>query len=317
MTPLACLGLLLEAVRLLRRRGSVLVAEAGWAVALPLAYLVLLPFAHRFSRYLVPALPAVALLALGVLKALWARPAEAAPAWRSWGRIAAPLLVAVALAWQAFGVPIADTNYTTLCRYHYQRHERTGRWLKEHTPTDAVVAAHDVGAIAYYSERRIVDVAGLIQPDAIPHLRKPDYTSFLRELFAREKVTHLAFMPNWLEVANQEALFTADENPELLQVFAWIPEQTVLVPEQATRLNRDAQLLARRGDATAAVQALRQSLQICPESARTWFLLGMAQQAAGDRVRAARAFREALRLYPGAHEARDALAALPAPGADS
>lgn len=317
VTPLACLGLLLEAGRLLRRRSSALVAEAGWAVALPLAYLVLLPFAHRFSRYLVPALPAVALLALGVLKAGWARPAEPAPRWRSWGRLAAPLLLAWAVAWQAFGIPIADTNYTTLCRYHYQRHERTGRWLREHTQPDAVVAAHDVGAIAYYSERRIVDVAGLIQPDAIPHLRKPDYTRFLRELFARERVTHLAFMTNWLEVSNQEPLFTADENPEVLQVFAWIPERTVLVPELATRLNREAQLLARRGDATAAVQALRQSVQVCPESSRTWFLLGMAQQAAGDRARAARAFREALRLYPDARDAREALAALPAPGAES
>src|SRR6185295_15816597 len=103
VTPLACLGLLLEAGRLLRRRG-VLVAEAGWAVALPLAYLVLLPFAHRFSRYLVPALPAVALLALGALQAAWARPAEGAPAWRAWGRLAVPPLLAAALAWQALGV---------------------------------------------------------------------------------------------------------------------------------------------------------------------------------------------------------------------
>lgn len=312
LTPLAGLAVAREALALQRRRPGRLLAESGWAVALPLAYLVLLPFAHRFSRYLVPALPAVALLALDVLREWSARPAPPVVAWRRWLRPAALTLAAGALLWQASAVTAADRNYTILCGYHYRRHERTGRWLAAHTPADAVVATHDVGAIAYYSHRRIVDVAGLIQPEAIPHLRQPDYTAFLEGLFERQGVTHLAFMTNWLEVANQAPLWTAEESPEILQVYAWLPGKTLLVPELATRLNREAGFLARRGDMAGAVQALRRSIQVCPGDSHTWFLLGSVRQASGELDRAERAYREALRLYPGSSEAR---AALEAPGA--
>ncbi|MHA1248253.1 MAG: hypothetical protein ACTSPE_13075 [Candidatus Thorarchaeota archaeon] len=40
-----------------------------------------------------------------------------------------------------------------------------GKWLKTHTPEDAIIATHDVGAIAYFSDRVIVDLAGLVSPD--------------------------------------------------------------------------------------------------------------------------------------------------------
>ncbi|MGQ4871052.1 MAG: hypothetical protein ACP6IT_04370 [Candidatus Thorarchaeota archaeon] len=40
-----------------------------------------------------------------------------------------------------------------------------GKWLRTHTPEDAIIATHDVGAIAYFSNRVIVDLAGLVSPD--------------------------------------------------------------------------------------------------------------------------------------------------------
>ena len=57
-----------------------MLAETGWAVALPLAYFVLLPFGHRFARYLVPALPALAVVALVELRRRWTTKAWVAAA---------------------------------------------------------------------------------------------------------------------------------------------------------------------------------------------------------------------------------------------
>lgn len=42
-----------------------------------------------------------------------------------------------------------------------------GEWLRENTPEDAVIAAHDIGAIGYASERRILDLAGLVSPEIL------------------------------------------------------------------------------------------------------------------------------------------------------
>jgi hypothetical protein len=47
-----------------------------------------------------------------------------------------------------------------------------GRWLERNTPPDAVVATPDIGAIGYYSRRRVVDLAGLITPAMVPHLER-------------------------------------------------------------------------------------------------------------------------------------------------
>ena len=45
--------------------------------------------------------------------------------------------------------------------YLSQNYEEIGLWLKEQTPVDSKVAISDVGAIAYFSERHIIDMFGL------------------------------------------------------------------------------------------------------------------------------------------------------------
>ena len=39
-----------------------------------------------------------------------------------------------------------------------------GEWLRDHTPVQASVGTLEVGLIGYYSQRRMIDFAGLIQP---------------------------------------------------------------------------------------------------------------------------------------------------------
>jgi arabinofuranosyltransferase len=315
VTPLALLTVAAEALRLVRRQPPRYAAEIGWAIALPLAYVLYVPTAHRFSRYLVPALPAVALLGLAAIRevVLWGTTAKRSFTWVGPRGAVAALALAGVVGLQAWGARGAAQEYREFCLYHYQRHERTGRWLKEHTPEGAVVATHDVGAIAYYSGRKVLDVVGLIQPDAVAHLHKPDYTEFLARWFDREHVTHLAFLENWMEVANQEPLWTADENPEVLRVYAWIPGRTLLVPELASALNRRAIDLANAGSLPQAIQALQRSLGVERRDSRTWFLLGAVSATAGDTQGADRAYRTALALFPGYADAEQGLRMLGGP----
>jgi hypothetical protein len=43
-------------------------------------------------------------------------------------------------------------------------YREVGTWLREHTPPDASVGTLEVGIIGYYAQRRMIDFAGLIQP---------------------------------------------------------------------------------------------------------------------------------------------------------
>uniref|UniRef100_A0A7C6ECT2 Glycosyltransferase RgtA/B/C/D-like domain-containing protein n=1 Tax=candidate division WOR-3 bacterium TaxID=2052148 RepID=A0A7C6ECT2_UNCW3 len=47
-------------------------------------------------------------------------------------------------------------------------------YFKEKTPADAVIATHDIGVLGYYSERRINDLVGLINPKMTQFYKKPN-----------------------------------------------------------------------------------------------------------------------------------------------
>jgi hypothetical protein len=53
-----------------------------------------------------------------------------------------------------------------------QIYRNMGLWLHNNTPTDASVGALEIGIIGYYAERRMIDFAGLIQPDVAFQLSK-------------------------------------------------------------------------------------------------------------------------------------------------
>ncbi len=46
-----------------------------------------------------------------------------------------------------------------------------GKWLNGNTEEDAVIAAMDIGAIGYYSDRYILDIGGLVTKEMIPILK--------------------------------------------------------------------------------------------------------------------------------------------------
>ena len=45
------------------------------------------------------------------------------------------------------------------------------RWVAGNTPAGALVAAHDIGALGYFGERPLLDMAGLVSPEVIPFIR--------------------------------------------------------------------------------------------------------------------------------------------------
>jgi hypothetical protein len=64
-----------------------------------------------------------------------------------------------------------------------------GRWLHDHTPGETLVATPDIGAIGFFSQRPVLDLAGLVTPAMIPVLGRltPEQaiTSFAFASFAQ------------------------------------------------------------------------------------------------------------------------------------
>lgn len=89
----------------------------------------------------------------------------------------------------------------------YEIYRVSGEWLRENTnPTDKI-GALEVGIIGYYSERTMVDFAGLIQPKVAERLN-PDSTYEDAALWAVE-----TYQPDYIVL--QEGLFTVLEQSYL------------------------------------------------------------------------------------------------------
>jgi hypothetical protein len=258
----------------------------------------MLPFAHILHRYVIPVIPAVALLAVATIRqlAVWLhRERRFDP--RHPAAVGAMVLFACLGVWQLGTVTDASSHLEERCRYYQERHERAGRWLAEHTSGDAVVATHDVGAIAYYSERRVIDMVGLIHAEVVPYLHTPGYVPFLKSLFQDRGVTHLAVLRNWMEVVNAERLLLAHPEPELLEIFTWEPERTHILSRQVSWLNQVAeQKIARRDP--GALQELRAATDADPLNSPGWFMTGVVLEATGDPQGARLAYGRAVELFP-------------------
>ena len=127
---------------------------AAWVVALPLAYLLF--DIQVLSRYLLLITPAVCVLG-----------------WRSLEQVAGPRARAVAVAAVVVAVAANATFYARVVLPPSRAFstDLTGsmtslaRYLRDHSPPEAVVAAADIGYLAFYSDRRVLDLGGLVEPE--------------------------------------------------------------------------------------------------------------------------------------------------------
>jgi hypothetical protein len=48
---------------------------------------------------------------------------------------------------------------------------KTATWISQNTPSNSIIAAHDIGALGYWGNRKIIDLAGLVSSDVVPIIR--------------------------------------------------------------------------------------------------------------------------------------------------
>jgi len=155
----------------------------------PVAAAVVAPYrgpgfqSGRYSSHLLPLAVVVAFVGLDRLLG-----------WRSaspW-RIAVCALLLVGLAWRllagaeayAWGVQNINAMQVEL-----------GRWVAARTPPDTLIALNDVGALAYFGERRVIDLVGLASPEILPY-RRQGPTALLHYL-ERRCPEYLVIFPAW------------------------------------------------------------------------------------------------------------------------
>ncbi len=176
------LGLL--AALMWRRPGRALAIPALALVAHPLAMAFFAPYrdpAFQEGRYSIHLLP-IAFVVLAV--ALGARLTRS--------RVA---ILVVYLVLAMISLSPAATRYGWAVQNINAMQAHLGRWVDEHLPKRETIALNDVGAIAYFSRREVIDLVGLVSPDVLPY-RRAGEAGILRYLTERCP-GHVIVFPAW------------------------------------------------------------------------------------------------------------------------
>jgi arabinofuranosyltransferase len=111
-----------------------------------------------------------------------------------------PARVGVMLAWLGIAavtlVPAA-TRYGWAVQNINAMQVHLGRWADENVPTTARIAVNDIGAIAFFSRREIIDLMGLVTPEIIPYRRQGEggVIRYLKEACPQYVIIFPAWFP--------------------------------------------------------------------------------------------------------------------------
>jgi hypothetical protein len=181
-----------------RRVGRALGLVELALVAHPLGMALLAPYrgpAFQEGRYSIHLLPlAVLAIAVAVGSPGTDRAAAAAPALgrRRWG------LGLAAAAWLAIAaatlVPAA-TRYAWGVQNINAMQVHLGRWVDAQLPKSARIALNDIGAIAFFSRRDVIDLMGLVTPEIIPYRRRGE--SGVMDYISETCPDYVIIFPAW------------------------------------------------------------------------------------------------------------------------
>jgi hypothetical protein len=160
-----------------------------WAGGHVTLYAWRLPVTYQHGRYLLAALPVW--IIYGLAGWLWllneVRNARAAFMIRQVARLTFGILL-------LFFLLLGGRSYAQDVAFIENEMVTIARWLAENTQPDDLIAAHDIGAIGYFAERPLLDLAGLITPQIIPYL---DDEVEIGRYIQNSSAKYLVTAPGW------------------------------------------------------------------------------------------------------------------------
>lgn len=182
-------AIVVTAWRAARRRQWEILIGLSWALTFIVAYALRLPVTYQYGRYLMPVIPVLAAIGMGGLAEL-IRPQSLKLGLRVVSRA---WLLSVGLIAVAFWV-LGAVRYTRDVQFIETEMVATARWVNANTPPTALIATHDIGALGYFSGRRILDMAGLVSPEVIPFIRDEARLGAWLDISGAE---YLVTFPSW------------------------------------------------------------------------------------------------------------------------
>jgi len=181
-----------------------------------------LPVIYQHGRYLMPAMPVYFLLgAIGTTQLFRKYRGNQGMAFilqRAWV-VSSILLCAVffVMGARAYAEDVAIIESEMV---------DSARWIANNTPENALIAAHDIGAMGYFANRDLIDLAGLVSPDVIPFIRDENQ---LAQYITENGADYLVVFPDWYQYLHKNGemlyqtggIYSPEAGGQNMTVYRW------------------------------------------------------------------------------------------------
>ena len=187
-------GFILMIINSIQKRKWGYLASVFWILGMLFIYAWRLPVVYQHGRYVIPCmLVFISFSCIGMVNYFQ----ETHQGWR-W---------LIDKAWK-FGVGIILVIFWGYGAVVFARDVaiiesemvESANWANRNLPKDAIIAAHDIGALGFFGDHRIVDLAGLISPEVIPFLRDEVQ---LAEFMDDQNVNYLMAFQDWYPLLSE------------------------------------------------------------------------------------------------------------------
>ena len=214
-------GIVGWAVLSIRRRNWASISSMLWCGGYLYLYISRLP-AYQHGRYLMPAMPILFLFGLlaffeftktNLLRRYhW----MAQQVWRV--SLVLVTLGFVALGARAYGEDVGLIESEMVV---------TAKWVAQNIPPNAIIAAHDIGALGYFDQHQLIDLAGLVSPEVIPFMRNETRLAvYLNQREASYLIAFPDFYPDLTRSApvvfSSGGKFAIEAGQKNMAVYRWI-----------------------------------------------------------------------------------------------
>jgi hypothetical protein len=182
-------GFIYNLLLVLRAKNMIQISMYLWLFGFILLYSIKLPVTYQHGRYLIPIIPVFLCLSIPGLFKLVENISSRRIGWvfgQAW------LLSSIFISFGFYF--LGGRAYSSDVAIIETEMVEPSRWIKNNTSPNAIIAAHDIGALGYFSDRFVLDLAGLINKDVVPIVTNPgELTKYLKE----SDSDYLMIFPNW------------------------------------------------------------------------------------------------------------------------
>lgn len=166
-----------------------------WIILMPVISAFLTPNWRHHGRYLMPIIPFINLAAIDILHKLFEYYKRVKPELLKYKKAFVFVTVLMSIVGTGLYGYLLGMNVDNI----NDQQVNIANWVNKNLPDEKIIAVNDIGAITYITQRKIIDMEGLVTPEMLKfrRLRLEDQDPHVMQFLKSNGVNYLIIYPEW------------------------------------------------------------------------------------------------------------------------